>query len=268
MVPTRGRRAQCERLLESFSATASPDTDLLFVLDPDDGDTYAGMDWGRAATAVLDPRDYLTGKLNKTAMAMTDAYDVLMWLGDDCVPETPGWDRIMLDALEDLGGSGWVYPDDKRRNDVPEHWMVSSDVVQALGWFAPPHVQHFYCDNIIAELGKRSGLIRWCPEAVVRHEHYSVNRKTRRDRLYSQTEKKFGASDLKAFQEWLGNQAKNEVSVLRRHYSPDVAWVLGRVSGGSESSREARPVLVAAGEQADGGAGVERLTFAGHRVDA
>ena len=230
MVPTRGRRAQCERLLESFTATASPDTDLLFVLDPDDGDTYAGVDWGRAATAVLDPRDYLTGKLNKTAMAMADAYDVLMWLGDDCVPETPGWDALMLATLEELGGSGWVYPDDKRRSDVPEHWMVSSDVVQALGWFAPPHVQHFYCDNIIAELGKRAGLIRWCPEAVIRHEHYSVSKSARRDRVYSQTEKKFGASDLAAFQEWLGNQAKNEVSVLRRHFSPDVAWVLSRTA--------------------------------------
>ena len=65
---------------------------------------------------------------------------------------------------------------------------------------------------------------------MIRHEHYSVAKKTRRDRLYSQTEKKFGASDLAAFQEWLGNQAKNEVSVLRRHFSPDVSWVLSRVA--------------------------------------
>ena len=496
MVPTRGRRAQCERLLEAFTATASPDTDLLFITDPDD-ESYEGMDWRAAGLAVLEPREYLTGKLNKTAMAMADLYPVLMWLGDDCVPETPGWDQIMLATLAELGGSGWVYPDDKRRNDVPEHYMVSSDVVKTLGWFANPAVQHYYClvpetpvltaslewvpigklsvgdelvgvdefaaprsdrkyrratvlatprrqaecvmvcledgrevtcseqhmwlvhhpllryryqsglgkssygwveasqlrpgdriaspmrtwetetsfeagwlsgmfdgegtstsvpfsrdgktyynsflavaqnpgpvldrmeailtsmdigylhakrhakvddcvvlnirprshmmellgrlqttrlnrsavweggairaresnatlatvtevrpvgtaevvslktstktflanglvshncDNSVAELGKRAGLIRWCPEAVIRHEHYSVNRKTRRDRLYSQTEKKFGASDLAAFQEWLGNRAKNEVSVLRRHFSPDVAWVLSRVA--------------------------------------
>ena len=229
MVPTRGRRAQCERLLKSFQETASPDTDLLFITDPDDT-SYEGMVWGEAAVAELAPREYLTGKLNKTAMAMADLYPVLMWLGDDCVPETPGWDALMLATLEELGGSGWVYPDDKRRNDVPEHWMVSSDVVQALGWFANPVLGHFYIDNSIAEIGKRAGLIRWCPEAVIRHEHYSVSSKTRRDRLYSQTEKKFGASDLAAFQEWLGNQAKNEVSVLRRHFSPDVAWVLSRVA--------------------------------------
>jgi hypothetical protein len=152
-----------------------------------------------------------------------------MWLGDDCVPETPGWDKLMLDRLAEFGGTGWVYPDDKRRSDVPEHWMCSSDVVKALGWFAPPHVQHYYCDNTIGELGKRAGLIRWCPQALIRHEHYSVNPGTEHDEVYQSTEEKFGAADLAAFQEWRGNQCANEVSVLRRAFSPDVAWVLSRV---------------------------------------
>ncbi len=233
MVPTRGRRAQCERLLAAFTATATC-ADLLFVLDGDDQDTYADFDYGETvnvASAVLEPREYLTGKLNKTAMAMADLYPVLAWLGDDCVPVTPGWDALMLATLEkDLDGHGWVYPDDKRRNDVPEHWMCSSDVVKALGWFAPPHVQHFYCDNSIAELGKRSGMIRWCPQAVVEHLHYSVCAETEHDALYQSTEEKFGESDLKAFHEWRSSQLANEVSVLRRHFSPDVKWVLSRVA--------------------------------------
>ena len=229
MVPTRGRRANCERLLKSFTETATC-SDLVFVLDGDDQDTYAGMDWGVATVAVLDPRDYLTGKLNKTAEAMADLYPVLMWTGDDNVFVTPGWDKIMLQALEDdLGGHGWVYPDDKRRADVPEHWMCSSDVVKTLGWFAPPWASHFYIDNAVGELGKRAGLIRWCPEAVIEHKHYSVAPDTEHDALYRETENNFGDSDLKAFQEWRGSQLANEVSVLRREFNPDVRWVLSRV---------------------------------------
>src|SRR3974390_1786456 len=130
MVPTRGRREQCERLLASFAETATC-TDLLFITDPGDS-AYKGMDWVSATAAELAPRDYLAGKLNKTALAMAGTYDVLMWLGDDCVFVTEGWDKLMLAALADMGGSGWVYPDDKRRADVPEHWMCSSDVVEAL----------------------------------------------------------------------------------------------------------------------------------------
>jgi hypothetical protein len=85
------------------------------------------------------------------------------------------------------------------------------------------------CDNTIAELGKRAGLIRWCPQAVIRHEHYSVAKDVEHDEVYQSTEEMFGASDLAAFQEWRGNQASNEVSLLRRHFSEDVRWVLSRV---------------------------------------
>lgn len=228
MVPTRGRRENCERFIKSFTETATC-ADLLFITDPDD-DSYDGMEWGPAVQAVLDPREFLVGKLNKTALTMADTYDVLAWFGDDCVPVTPGWDRIMLDCLEDMGGTGWVYADDKRRSDVPEHWMCSSDVVKALGWYANPEMGHFYIDNTIAELGKRAGLIRWCPEAVVEHLHYSVAPATVRDEVYLSTEDRFGAADLQAFQEYRVNQLPHDVAMLRRKFSRDVQWVLGRVA--------------------------------------
>ena len=230
MVPTRGRRAQCERFLQSFRETASPGTDLVFILDGDDQETYAGVDWGEATCAVLEPRDYLTGKLNKTALAMVDLYPVMTWIADDCVIRTPGFDRIMLAALEDIGGSGWIYPDDKRRNDVPEHWMCSSDVVRELGWFANPAVSHYYLDNSVAELGKRSGLIRYCPQAVVEHLHYSIAPQVEHDAVYRSTEELFGAADLRAFQEWHASQMPYEVARLRRRFSRDVDWVLSRVA--------------------------------------
>jgi hypothetical protein len=228
MVPTRGRRGNCERLLESFTATATC-ADLLFITDPDDA-SYDGMDWGAATCAVLDPREYLVGKLNKTAAAMAGLYDVLMWCGDDHVFRTPGWDQEMLAVLADMGGTGWVYPDDKRRHDVPEIWMCSSDVVKTLGWFANPACQHYYIDNTIGELAKRAGLIRWCPQAVVEHLHYQVDRDTPRDEVYRSTEELFGESDLAAFEEWRSLVMPNEVAVLRRQYNPDVAWVLGRAA--------------------------------------
>jgi hypothetical protein len=235
IVPTRGRRANCERLLESFTETASPGTDLLFVTDPDD-DAYDGMDWGVAVQAVLEPREYLTGKLNKTALAMADVYDVIAWFGDDCVfrppadESAPAWDQAMLGVLAEMGGSGWVYADDKRRHDVPEHWMCSSDIIRELGWYANPALGHFYIDNTVAELGKRSGLIRYCPQAVVEHLHYSVAPGTEHDAVYQSTEEMFGAADLQAFHQWHADVMPYEVARLRRAFSPDVSWVLGRVA--------------------------------------
>ena len=227
MVPTRGRPERLRKLLDSFTQTATC-ADITVITDPDDR-SYDGFDFGDAAVAVLEPRAYLAGKLNKTAEAFADVYRVLMWVADDHVFQTPGWDRIMLDCLAEVGGSGWVYPEDMRRNDVPEIWMASSDVVRALGWFANPVLNHFYIDNTIGELGKRSGLIRWCPQAVIRHEHYSITPDVDRDEVYRTTEETFGTADIAAYREWQSTQMGNEVAVLRRQFSPDVAWVLGRV---------------------------------------
>jgi hypothetical protein len=228
IVPTRGRRANCERLLKSFRETASPGTDILVISDPDDQETYAGMDWGDALHAVMEPRGTYIEKLNHGQEALAGSYGAYMCLGDSNV-FTPGWDTILLKALEDMGGHGWVYPENGRRRDVPEHWLASASVISALGWFAPPYVKMYYGDNIVGDLGKRSGLIRYVPEAVIEHRHYTVDPETQRDETYKTAEDTYGEPDLKAFHGYRAAQLANDVSVLRRNFSPDVAWVLSRV---------------------------------------
>ncbi len=227
IVPVRGRRANAERLLKSFAETTD-NADLMFISDGDDQDTYRGMDWGDAFHAVLDPRTSVVRKLNYAAGAC-EGYGAYMSVGDDNVFVTPHWDAVMLDALADLGGSGWVYPDDRRRSDVPENWLASADVIETLGWFAPPEVDMYYPDNIIAELGKRSGLIRYCPAAVVEHRHYTICSETARDQVYIEAENTWGASDLAAYQRWRADVMPLQVSLLRREFNPDVEWVLSRI---------------------------------------
>jgi hypothetical protein len=229
IVPTRIRPGQCARLLDSFRETVkSPDTDLMFVTDGDD-DSYGEMDWGDVLHGVLEPRAYFTEKLNVTAMAHAGLYDAIMYVGDDHVFVTPGWDDILLDALAQMGGTGWVYPDDKRRSDIPEIWLASTDLIRELGWFAPDWVGHYYCDNIIADLGVRTGLIRYVPEAVVEHKHYSVCAETSKDSLYSETEERFGKSDMEAFQQWRAEGITIQVAQLRRIFNPDIKWLLSSI---------------------------------------
>jgi hypothetical protein len=227
IVPTRSRADKCTRLMESFEKTTD-NADLLFASDADD-DSYEGMDWRGHGHGVMDPRPTTVEKLNLTANAHVDDYDQIMWTGNDHVFVTPHWDSIMLGTLKDMGGSGWVYPDDKRRSDIPETWLCSSDVIRELGWFANPALSHYYIDNSIADLGRRTGLLRYCPDAVVEHRHYSVDDETEHDALYREAEHKFGQKDLEAYSAWrLSAQAAIEVSRLRRAFNPDVQWVLDR----------------------------------------
>ena len=184
----------------------------------------------RSLCAVLAPRGTLAEKLNQTAMAMAGAYDALAWCADDHVFRTPGWDKLMLAALDGLGGHGWVYPQTVRRQDVPEIWMCSSGVTETLGWFFPPAMAMYYGDNAVGELAKRAGMIRHCPEAVIEHLHYSVNPETEHDQVYREAEDAHGAADLAAFGRWRADVLPLEVSRLRRAYSRDIEWVLSRVA--------------------------------------
>lgn len=227
IVPIRKRPEQLKRFIESFDSTVD-DADLMFVMDGDD-DSYEGFDFKGHACATISPRATVVQKLNEAAGQMVDSYDYLMTQGDDCEFVTPHWDTKLVAAMRDLG-SGWVYANNQRRKDIPEAWMTSTDVVKSLGWFAPPFLNHYYVDNVISVLGKRTSLLRYVPDVLIPHHHYTTEGGDAYDPLYKECETLFGEVDLKAFQGWVnGNQAALDVSRLRREFNPDVQWVLGKV---------------------------------------
>lgn len=229
IVPARGRRQLAGRMLDSFTETADF-SDLVFVLDPDDLDTYEGMDWQGAATAVLDPRGSTIEKLNTTALECADDYDSIYFASDDQVFRTPHWDTIMLGVLTgDLGGHGWVYPEDHYRNDIPEHYLVDSGLLADLGWYANPALKHYYMADTVGLLGKKTGMLRHCPDVLVEHLRYTTDPTVEYDETYRYAEKTWGQRDFQAFTEWRQDVMPYQVAALRRKYNKDVAWVLSRV---------------------------------------
>lgn len=230
IAPVRGRREQAERMLASFTETADF-SEIAFVTDPDDQDTYEGMDWGPAACGVLDPRGSFTEKINSVALACLDDYDAFYFVSDDQVFRTPHWDTTMMGVLQDnLGGHGWVYPEDHRRNDIPEHYLADAALIRELGWFVNPVVKHFYVADTVAHLGRKTGMIRYCPEVLVKHLRYTTDPTVEHDQVYRYAEETWGERDRLAFLEWHANVMPYEVARLRRKFSRDVSWVLSRVA--------------------------------------
>lgn len=230
MIPTRWRRENCERFLKSFAETADR-ADLIFLGDADDQDTYEGMDWGKARYEVLDfgGRFGNVKKLNHVAMIEADNYDALMYIGDDNVCQTPHWDTILLEKIEEMGGTGMSYGNDKRRIDIPEHVVITSDIVRELGHFAEPSLDFYYIDNVWAQLGGRSGLIWYCPEVIFEHRHYQVDPETEHDQTYSSAEQLWGNSDRIAYQEWSEKIMPLEVARLRRRFNKDLQWLYSKI---------------------------------------
>ena len=230
MVPTRWRRENVERSLKSFTENTD-NADIVYIIDADDQDTYEGMDWGPAKHLILEwsERVGTTAKVNYVSSLFIDDYDAFMYIGDDHLFSTPHWDTILLTRLEDMGGTGMVYGDDKRRNDIPEMVIITADIVKELGHFAEPALAHYFIDNAWAELGGRLNLIRYCPETVFEHLHYQVNDEVEHDQTYCSAESLWGTPDMRAFYQWRENVMPLQAAQLRRAFSKDIQWLFSRI---------------------------------------
>jgi hypothetical protein len=161
-------------MLDSVHATRRAETHLHVAVDGDDDKLpqyqavmgKAGQDGDMLETG---PRKGLCGTTNDVAVRRAGEYPFLASLGDDMVPRTPGWDAALIRAIQDMGGTGFSYPWDGVREDIPEAVVMSSDIVQALGWMCEPTLAHWYPDNVWADLGRGAGCLRHCRAIAVDH---------------------------------------------------------------------------------------------------
>jgi hypothetical protein len=176
IVPSRGRPQNIARLLDAVRETRRIGTAVHVAVDADDEKlpqyeavmARAGSDEDVLETG---PRKGLCAWTNEIAVRRASEYPFLGSFGDDMVPRTPGWDLALCRAITDMGGTGFSYPWDGVREDIPEAVVVSSDIVAALGWFCLPSVKHFYCDNAWDALGRGAGCIRHLRAVAVDHIH-------------------------------------------------------------------------------------------------
>lgn len=175
VVPSRGRPDAARALAEAFKATCRADTFLVFAVDDSDPtkDEYGtACDGVRSGTLIL-PSTTMVEALNLAATRLPQHQDAFAvgFMGDDHHPRTVGWDAAYLAALRDLG-TGIVYGDDLLQGArLPTQCAMTTDIVRALGFMAPPPLRHMYVDNFWKDLGRAAGCLRYLPEVVIEHLH-------------------------------------------------------------------------------------------------
>jgi hypothetical protein len=215
-----------DRFLAAYADTVQGDTDLLVVTDDDDQDAYAGLALPDRASMTVLPRMWLTPKLNAVCVPAAERYRAVGFLADDCAPQAPGWDLMLAEAL---ATPGIAYPEDRRRDDIPEHPFVSSEIVTALGWFFEPSLVHYYADHVLADIGRSAGCLRYVRDALVPHLHYHVpGTGAERDRTYAEAERN-GPADYAAYQAWRMTRMGADAATVRavagtRPGAPDDHW--------------------------------------------
>lgn len=174
VVPSRGRPAAAHELAAAFLDTCTASTQLLFALDDRDADSLDDYPQTLFAQTVIGPSTTMVEALNQEAGLLAGhpaAPFAIGFMGDDHRPRTRGWDERYLEALAALG-TGMVYGNDLLQGDrIPTQIAMTSDIVRALGWMAPPDLTHLYVDNAWLGLGHNAQCITYLPDVIVEHLH-------------------------------------------------------------------------------------------------
>jgi hypothetical protein len=214
LVPSRGRPANVARLAEACAKTCRTSYVLHFGFDADD----PALDANMAAAPLPDVRATERHRMGLTEWTNHLALDhmaspYLASVGDDMTPQTDGWDEQLITEIEHMG-AGFAYPNDWRRDDIPEAVIVSTPIVADLGWFALPVLHHWFIDNVWADLGRGAGCLAYCPTVHVPHWHPNVTGGPA-DATYYEAAPHF-AADQAAYRKWKLYQMPKDVAMVRR----------------------------------------------------
>lgn len=219
VVPSRGRPENAERLAQAFKDT-NTEADLYVIIDNDDPkwDEYA-----KSETYKKLPADNKTGgcakSLNTGAVNLLDItkyplYDYFVFMGDDHLPRTQGWDKAFIQALGQ--NTGIVYGDDLLQgSNLPTAFGMSRDLVSELQGMTFPGCIHLFFDNFVKQLGLDLEYLKYLPDVIIEHLH-PVAGKAEMDEGYARVNQpKWYEQDLLILQRYL---ASAEYAELVRKY--------------------------------------------------
>ena len=207
-VPTRGRPHNLERLAKALADTCTTEYEILARIDDDDTEVYPEIENVRY---VVGPRIFFSGSLNELAKIASDEnFTHMAILGDDVLPETKGWDELLINSIPNLGvafGSDGL--EHLHGPDLPTHVVVQVEMYRRLGWIALPELRHLFCDNVWRELGKITNLV-YSPNVKLSHLH-RWNKKAPNDKTYEEANDKVKREqDRLAFEFWAKGDGINE----------------------------------------------------------
>lgn len=173
--------------------------ELYFVADRDDlafdhyadavedASRHAGN--ARRVITLLDASQWepLVPKLNRAAdyLRVTRSPRHIGFMGDDHRPRTPGWAKAYREDLEALGTGVVSCPDGHRLDDLPTHWVMTADIVHALGGrMVPAPVEHLYCDDAVRLLATSADCYRWRDDLLIDHLNPFAGQRAPMDEQY------------------------------------------------------------------------------------
>lgn len=181
IVPTRSRpdkARECASTLKALSTIS----DVMLGLDDDDAQKYLD-DKIDGVLYEVNPRLRMNGTLNLLATKYADQYETITFMGDDHMVRTKGWDEKLFKPILKRG-YGLAYGNDLfQGQNLATAVMMSTNIIKALGFMAPPKLIHLFMDNFWMALGSILDCMNYHGDVIIEHMHY-MNGKSQADAQY------------------------------------------------------------------------------------
>lgn len=203
-LPSKGRPHNLKRFFEAYHTTRASSPGLVLVNETDATlSAYRDILFPPQWELVVHPGN--TGVWERiNHYTMNNQND--NWFGniqDDCLPETPEWDRLLI---EEARRDGLAFGSDGILNGQwANNWVVGGslqrEIIREFGGMMLPGLTCLFGDNFYSEYARRRGVLRYRPDIIMAHLHFS-NGKAPFDKTYEKTNYE---NDRKVFEAWLGS---------------------------------------------------------------
>jgi hypothetical protein len=179
LTPTRERAKQAEAYAQTvFETAASPErVELLFYVDSDDSQKALYEQFDLLNTTLIVGAPISVSKSWNVLAAMCEG-DILFMGNDDLYHVTKGWDVALEKTSNEYVDDIYCifFDDGINKGKHCAFPAVSRTWYNTLGYFAPGIFEFFYNDTWIFDIAKRIRRVRYVPEVLVEHRHFTVTK--------------------------------------------------------------------------------------------
>ena len=232
LLSTRGRPAECQRVLDACEATGMTSQGLVYVDEtvemyqdirlPANWEIHLEPEWGSIAAAMHYTQKHYPGATQYG------------WLADDNIPKTQGWDKALEEAAEDwnvaiardfwLSETGWTHPTGGPCFTAGLCW--GAKVIDAVGWWVLPGVRQGGIDGAWNDLAGMCGLTRYLHEVEVEHLCWQLEKREKDDNdNWVKHGQAYIDADLVVYYDWVKRRRRHDAvrirTAMRRASRPD-----------------------------------------------
>ena len=207
ILPSRSRPQNVERCINALKEN-SLISDFCVAIDDDQSDLYPRLD---GVIYEINPRMRLNGTLNLVATKYAKKYQTIYFIGDDNLVKSKNWDQSLAEPIN-TKGYGVSYGNDLfQGQNLPTAAMMSTNIIEILGFMSPPQLIHLFMDNFWMVLGLNIGSLYYFDDVIIEHLHPYAGKAEIDDGYIEANSTERVSADEREFARYLADEFQNDL---------------------------------------------------------